>query len=94
VEGLNAASGWSLGNDLPGEAADLKCMYGTTDDCAVWVYTQGSGRWIGVAPDFYNFGYPEGQDGGWVSVMTTIAAYGSSASQLTSWVTWVASALL
>ncbi len=94
LEGINAAGGWYLDNDLPGEAADLKCMYGTTANCGVWVYKQGSGRWIGVAPDFYDFGYPEGQDGGWVSVMTTIAAYGSSASQLTSWVTWVASALL
>jgi hypothetical protein len=94
---LNSANGWNLDGDLPGEAADLECMYGTTDDCAVWVYTQGSGSWFGVAPDFYDFGYAEGQDGGWVSVMTTIAAYGSSsssASRLTSWVTHIASSLL
>jgi hypothetical protein len=94
LEGLDAAKAWTLDNDLPGEAASLKCLYGPTDNCALWVHEQGSGRSFGVAVDFQYFGYAGGQDGGWVSVMTTIAADGSPASQLTSWVTWVALALV
>ncbi|ELR14220.1 uncharacterized protein ACA1_139270 [Acanthamoeba castellanii str. Neff] len=87
---LDSTSTWYLDNDLPAEQASLKCMYGETASCAVWVYTQGSGKFIGVGPDFYDFGYDGGQDGGWVSVMTTIVGHGSSASQLASWVSWVA----
>lgn len=90
---LDAASSWDLSADVNNEVAGLECMYGTVDDCAVWQYEQGSGKWFGLAPDFWFFGGSCGQDGGWRSVLKSVVASNgialySSAAQLTSWVNW------
>jgi hypothetical protein len=98
VAALNACDPWYLDNELPARSARLKCMYGTTDYCYLWRYADGKGAWFGVCPDFYNWGYDGGQNGGWNSVMEIIIGSAnptqtSSSAQLTHWVQWLAALL-
>ncbi len=73
-------------------------MYGSTNDCFLWRYADGKGAWYGVCPDFYDWGYDGGQDGGWNAVMEIIIGSAnpsqtSSGVQLTHWVQWLAALL-
>jgi hypothetical protein len=66
LEGLDASMSWNVTND----AAVVECMYGTDEDCALWQYDMGTGRWFVAGPDYYDSAPRGSQDGGWVSVLT------------------------
>jgi hypothetical protein len=94
LEGMNAASSWSLSAD---DAKVVTCMYGSDDDCALWQYDMGKGRYFGAAPDYYDAAPYGSQDGGWVSalglVFSAVPAASPTASSATRPVSFLAALL-